>query len=227
MCWSLAFFAVTWACKWVTCRSGCKRFWKSALHLFVCLFFLFCFVLFLFFCFVFVFVCFVLFCFVLKHLFGCKWHKIALQAAFDLCMGHTFNNSRSILFPFRSFSIKASWRFPGYVFVLVLVCFVFSKKKSLFSLGIPKRIHIGINKSWHLIKTSPQIVFSNPFQVENLKQVWCLSSEKSVVHRGKLGNGEHLSLEAYKYKENNIYVLIIMQHKEHLNFYPEIYFYWL
>ena len=29
--------------------------------------------------------------------------------------------------------------------------------------------------------------------------------------RGKLGNGEHLSLEASKYKEYNIYVLIIMQ----------------
>ena len=39
--------------------------------------------------------------------------------------------------------------------------------------------------------------------------------------RGKLGNGEHLSLEAYKYKENNIYVLIIMQHKENVKFYPE------
>ena len=22
-------------CKWVTCRSGCKRFWKSALHIFI------------------------------------------------------------------------------------------------------------------------------------------------------------------------------------------------
>ena len=39
--------------------------------------------------------------------------------------------------------------------------------------------------------------------------------------RGKLGNGEHLSLEAYMYKEYNIYVLIIMQHKEHIKFYPE------
>ena len=39
---------------------------------------------------------------------------------------------------------------------------------------------------------------------------------------GKLKNGEHLSLEAYryKYKENNIYVLIIMQHKEDVKFYP-------
>ena len=44
--------------------------------------------------------------------------------------------------------------------------------------------------------------------------------------RGKLGNGEHLSLEAYKYKEYNIYVLIIMQHKEHIKFYPETHFYW-
>ena len=43
---------------------------------------------------------------------------------------------------------------------------------------------------------------------------------------GKLGNGEHLSLEAYKYKKYNIYVLIIMQHKEHVNFYPETHFYW-
>ena len=32
-------------------------------------------------------------------------------------------------------------------------------------------------------------------------------------NRGKLGNGEHLSLETYKY-ESNIYDLTIMQHKE-------------
>ena len=41
----------------------------------------------------------------------------------------------------------------------------------------------------------------------------------------KLGNGEHLSLETSKYKEYNIYVLIIMQHKEHIKFYPETHFY--
>ena len=44
------------------------------------------------------------------------------------------------------------------------------------------------------------------------------------ICRGKLGNGEHLSLEAYKYKENNIYVIIIKQHKEHIKFYPETHF---
>ena len=44
-------------------------------------------------------------------------------------------------------------------------------------------------------------------------------------YRGKLGNGEHLSLEASKYKEYNIYVPIIMQHKEHIKFYPETHFY--
>ena len=44
-------------------------------------------------------------------------------------------------------------------------------------------------------------------------------------YRGKLGNGEHLSLKAYKYKEHNIYVLIIMQHKEHIKFYRETHFY--
>ena len=43
--------------------------------------------------------------------------------------------------------------------------------------------------------------------------------------RGKLGNGEHLSLKAYKYKENNIYVIIIKQHKEHIKFYPETHIY--
>ena len=32
----------------------------------------------------------------------------------------------------------------------------------------------------------------------------------TVHYREKLGNGEHLSLEGYKYKENNIYVIIIM-----------------
>ena len=29
------------------------------------------------------------------------------------------------------------------------------------------------------------------------------------LYRGKLGNGEHLSFEAYKYKHNNIFVTII------------------
>ena len=43
--------------------------------------------------------------------------------------------------------------------------------------------------------------------------------------KGKLGNGEHLSLEAYKYKENNHYVIIIMFYKEYVNFYPETHFY--
>ena len=43
-------------------------------------------------------------------------------------------------------------------------------------------------------------------------------------HRGKLGNGEHLSLEAYKYKENTIYVIIIKEHKEHIKFYPGTHF---
>ena len=43
----------------------------------------------------------------------------------------------------------------------------------------------------------------------------------NVQHRGKLGNGEHLSLEAYKYEENNIYVLTIIQHEEEVKFYPE------
>ena len=46
------------------------------------------------------------------------------------------------------------------------------------------------------------------------------------IYRGKLGDGEHLSLEAYKYKKYNIYVVIIMQHKEHIKFYPETHFYW-
>ena len=41
-------------------------------------------------------------------------------------------------------------------------------------------------------------------------------------YRGKLGNGEHLSLEAYK--ENTIYVIIIKQHKEHIKFYPGTHF---
>ena len=33
-------------------------------------------------------------------------------------------------------------------------------------------------------------------------------------------------IEAYKYKKYNIYVLKIMQHKEHVKFYPETHFYW-
>ena len=44
-------------------------------------------------------------------------------------------------------------------------------------------------------------------------------------YRGKLGNGEHLSFEAYKYKETIIHVIIIMLHKEHITFYPETHFY--
>ena len=47
----------------------------------------------------------------------------------------------------------------------------------------------------------------------------------AITLRGKLGNGEHLSFEAYKYKENIIHVMIIMLHKEHINFYPEAHFY--
>ena len=31
-------------------------------------------------------------------------------------------------------------------------------------------------------------------------------------YRGKLGNGEHLSFEAYKYKHNDILVTIIKLH---------------
>ena len=31
-----------------------------------------------------------------------------------------------------------------------------------------------------------------------------------ITTRGKLGDGKHIPLEAYKYKENNIYVIIIM-----------------
>ena len=48
---------------------------------------------------------------------------------------------------------------------------------------------------------------------------------KNISRRGKLGNDEHLSLEAYKYQKYNIYVLIIMQHKEHVKFYAETHFY--
>ena len=44
-----------------------------------------------------------------------------------------------------------------------------------------------------------------------------------ILSRGKLGNGEHLSLEAYKYKENYIYLLIIMQHKDYMKFYQHIF----
>ena len=35
------------------------------------------------------------------------------------------------------------------------------------------------------------------------------SKEVTFPYIMKLGNGEHLSFEAYKYKENNIYVIII------------------
>ena len=31
-CVENCFFCRDLSCKWVTCRSGCKRFWKSALH---------------------------------------------------------------------------------------------------------------------------------------------------------------------------------------------------
>ena len=48
---------------------------------------------------------------------------------------------------------------------------------------------------------------------------------KFAPYRGKLGNGEHLSLEAYKYKKYNNYILIIMQHKEHVKFYSETHFF--
>ena len=32
-CVEISFFCCDLSCKWVTCRSGCKRFWKSALHI--------------------------------------------------------------------------------------------------------------------------------------------------------------------------------------------------
>ena len=54
---------------------------------------------------------------------------------------------------------------------------------------------------------------------------WPEKRVMTAAHRGKLGNGEHLSFEAYKYKVNIIYVIIIMLHKEHINFYPETHFY--
>ena len=38
-------------CKWVTCRSGCKRFWKSALHICVCY-------------------CYLLYCYLVVHLYN-------------------------------------------------------------------------------------------------------------------------------------------------------------
>ena len=59
-----------------------------------------------------------------------------------------------------------------------------------------------------------------PFKIIKIK----LSTDKKIQYRGKLGNGEHLSLEAYKYKENTLYVIIIKQHKEHINFYPGTHF---
>ena len=57
------------------------------------------------------------------------------------------------------------------------------------------------------------------------KRKCCKGEGVPVPYRGKLGNGEHLSFEAYKYKENIIHVIIIMLHKEHINFYPETHFY--
>ena len=38
----------------------------------------------------------------------------------------------------------------------------------------------------------------------------CLNLAFMPTRRGKLGKGERLSLEAYKYKENNIHVIIII-----------------
>ena len=38
--------------------------------------------------------------------------------------------------------------------------------------------------------------------------------------REKLGNGEHPSLEAYKYEENDIHVLTIMRHKVEVKVLP-------
>ena len=52
-----------------------------------------------------------------------------------------------------------------------------------------------------------------------------LQTAAHIGPRGKLGNGEHLSFEAYKYKENIVYVIIIMLHKEHINFYRETHIY--
>ena len=62
-------------------------------------------------------------------------------------------------------------------------------------------------------------------EITSLKPTFALWKNRDLNSRGKLGNGEHLSLKAYKYEENNIYVIIIKQHKEHIKFYPETHFY--
>ena len=46
-------------------------------------------------------------------------------------------------------------------------------------------------------------------------------SELGIIYSSGERLGMHLSLEAYKYEENNIYVLSIMQHKEQVKFYTE------
>ena len=46
------------------------------------------------------------------------------------------------------------------------------------------------------------------------------------LNRGKLGNGEHISFEAYKYKENNIYVIIIYVTQRTCNLLPRNTFLW-
>ena len=58
------------------------------------------------------------------------------------------------------------------------------------------------------------MVYTVCFEQKTYTEMKCCHGVKvNHNYRGKLGNGEHLSLEAYKYKEYNIYVLIIMQHK--------------
>ena len=72
---------------------------------------------------------------------------------------------------------------------------------------------------------SPQVTPLFRLRHSSLYLQFQLDQSNQLDVGGQLGNDEHLSLEAYKYKENNT-ALIIMQHKRTcIKFYPETRFY--
>ena len=99
---------------------------------------------------------------------------------------HDLHVSVKTLYPFPCFCFVFLFLFCFFLFCFVLFCLQMTTCLTFSSSG-----PLGSIYSDH----------------DNRSMCTMLQKE---VDRGKLGNGEHLSFEAYKYKENNINVLIIM-----------------
>ena len=128
------------------------------------------------------------------------------------------------------------WTFRQFIFLQFDTKFA-SKQQRLVKIGTILWLLLSthISQVWHTTRLDENAQcdmhnLERPLRIpatQCLQCVWPFTAVRAILTiRGKLGNGEHLSLEAYKYKEYNIYVLITMQHKEHIKFYQETHFYW-